>query len=197
MQPENTLFHLLTPGARYKDDWYNGTIPENIIVGENTVVDSSSCFKNYHSSLPAGLKVGSHVTLWRTSLAAEEGGMIEIGDYSYIANASLVSSKKITIGSRVFIAGGVTVVDSDFHPIDPLKRLLDIIALSPLGDRSNRPPVDAAEVIIEDDVWIGVNATILKGITIGKGAVVEAGSLVVNNVLPGQRVSGNPARPII
>ena len=190
-------FYPLYPGARYESDWFNGTVPQNIIAGENTVVDSSNCFKNYHSQLEVGLRVGSHVTLWRTSLAAEEGGMIEIGDYCYIANASLVCSQKIKIGSRVFIAGGVTIADSDFHPVDPLKRLEDIIALSPVGDRSRRPEVDCAAVIIEDDAWIGMNATILKGVTVGRGAVIEPGSLVVKDVLPGQRVSGNPAKPVL
>jgi acetyltransferase-like isoleucine patch superfamily enzyme len=189
-------FHPLKPGASYDEDWFHGVIPENIIVGDNCVVDSSHCFKNYHSMLETGLVVGSHVTFWRTSLAAEEGGLIEIGDYCYIANASLVCSKKISIGSRVFIAGGVTIVDSDFHPVDPLKRLEDIIALSPVGNRKNRPPVETAEVTIGDDVWIGLNAAILKGVTIGEGAVIEAGSLVVSDVLPGQRVSGNPAKPV-
>jgi len=192
---ERRLFPLI-PGACIKGDWFNGKIPANIKTGENTVIDSSNCFKNYHSRLPVGLITGSYVTFWRTSIAAEENGCIEIGDYCYIANASLVCSKKITIGSRVFIAGGVTIADSDFHPIDPYLRLQDIIALSPVGDRSKRPEVTASEVTIGDDVWIGMNATILKGGTIGTGAIVEPGSLVVRDVPDGTRVSGNPAREV-
>ena len=196
MKTKDNRFFPLIPGSKYTDDWFDGSVPINIEAGENTVIDSSNCFKNYHSEIKVGLKVGSNVTFWRTSIAVEESGMIEIGDYCYLANASLVCSKKIKIGSRVFIAGGVTIADSDFHPLDPLKRMQDVIALSPLGDRSKRPVVEAREVIIEDDVWIGMNATILKGLTIGKGAVIEPGSLVLKNVLPGQRVSGNPAKPI-
>jgi acetyltransferase-like isoleucine patch superfamily enzyme len=90
----------------------------------------------------------------------------------------------------------VTIADSDFHPLDPLDRLKDIIALSPVGNRMLRPAVVPFEVIIEDDVWIGLNATILKGVTIGSGAIIEPGSIVVHDVLPGQRVSGNPAKPV-
>jgi acetyltransferase-like isoleucine patch superfamily enzyme len=194
MENERSRFFPLIPGARFPGDWYNGEIPENIVAGENTMVDSASCFKNYHSVLKTGLKVGSFVTFWRTSIAAEENGYIEMGDYCYLANASLVCSKKITIGSRVFIAGGVTIADSDFHPIDPYLRLQDVIALSPVGDRSKRPEIEAIEVIIEDDVWIGMNATILKGVTIGRGAIIEPGSMVIKNVPPGARVSGNPAK---
>lgn len=190
-------FYPLKAGARIPGDWFNGMIPGNVLAGENTVLDSSHCFKNYHSDLPVGLRVGSNVTFWRTSLAAEESGTIEIGDYCYLANASLVCSGKITIGSRVFIAGGVTIADSDFHPLDPLTRLQDIIALSPAGNRANRPPVEIAEVIIEDDVWIGVNATILKGVRIGRGAIIEAGSLVTRDIPAGARVSGNPAKMVV
>lgn len=197
MNNSNPKFYPLVPGSVFPGDWYVGRVPTNILVGENTMVDSSHCFKNYYSQLEIGLKIGANVTLWRTSLAAEEKGEIEIGDFCYIANASLVCSKRIKIGSRVFISGGVTIADSDFHPIDPLNRLLDIIAISPLGNREDRPEFKVDEVIIEDDVWIGLNATILKGVTIGKGAYILPGSLVLEDVQPGQKVSGNPAKPIL
>lgn len=195
-EKENKKFNLLVPGIQIQGDWHTGTIPLNIIVGENTVIDSSFCFKNFFSVLPIGLKVGKNVTFWRTSLAAEENAMIEIGDYCFIANASLVCSNKITIGNYVFIAGGVTIADSDFHPLDPAARLADTIALSPLGNRKKRPAIKTLPVTIEDDVWIGFNATILKGVHIGKGAVIQPGSLVMENVEAGNIVSGNPAKII-
>jgi acetyltransferase-like isoleucine patch superfamily enzyme len=169
-------------------------VPANIEVGENTVIDSSFSFKHYFSGLPVGLRVGRNVTFWRTSLAAEEHAMIEIGDDCYFANASLVCSQRITIGSRVVIAGGVTVADSDFHPIGPAARLADSIALSPRGDRSHRPTVDVRPVVIEDDVWIGFNATVLKGVRIGAGAIVLPGAVVIRDVPEGAHVAGSPAR---
>jgi acetyltransferase-like isoleucine patch superfamily enzyme len=195
-EKENKKFHLLAPGMQIPGDWYSGRIPTNIEAGENTVIDSSFCFKNFFSVLPMGLKVGKNVTFWRTSLAAEENAMIEIGDYCFISNASLVCSNKITIGNYVFIAGGVTIADSDFHPLDPAARLADTIALSPLGNRKKRPFIKTMPVTIEDDVWIGFNATILKGVHIGQGAVIQPGSLVMENVEAGNIVSGNPAKII-
>lgn len=195
-EKENKKFHLLVPGMQIQGDWHAGKIPLNIGVGENTVIDSSFCFKNFFSVLPMGLKVGKNVTFWRTSLAAEENAMIEIGNYCFIANASLVCSNKITIGNYVFIAGGVTIADSDFHPLDPAARLADTIALSPMGNRKKRPAIKTLPVTIEDDVWIGFNATILKGVHIGKGAVIQPGALVIENVDAGNVVSGNPAKII-
>ena len=189
-------FHALIPDTTLPGDWFGGRIPANIVVGTNTVIDSSFCFKHYFAVGPIGLRIGDHTTIWRASLAAEQNAVIEIGDYCYIANASLVCSQRITIGSRVMIAGGVTIADSDFHPLEPAARLADTIALSPVGDRTRRPRVDSAPVVIEDDVWIGYNATILKGVRIGAGAVVAPGSLVIRDVSPGVEVAGNPARVV-
>jgi len=198
MSNEKTLrlFYELKPGVTLPGDWFSGKIPTNIEVGENTVLDSSFCFKHYFSALPVGFRAGSNCTFWRTSLAAEENALIEIGDHTYIANASLVCSEKISIGSHVLIAGGVTVADSDFHPIMPAARIADTIALSPVGNRSRRPFVSTKPIVIEDDVWIGCNATILKGVRVGAGAIIAPGALVIEDVPPAAEVAGNPARII-
>ena len=196
MTTQQELLHPLLPGEKIPNDWYPGIIPANIKVGDNTVVESSFSFKHFFSSLPVALLVGDNVTLWRTAISTEENGLIEIGDDCYIANASLVCSQKITIGNRVFIAGGVTIADSDFHPLDPALRLADTIALSPIGNSKNRPAMRSKPVIIEDDVWIGFNATILKGVRIGAGAVIQPGALVTDHVPAGVTVSGNPAKPV-
>ncbi len=188
------LFYPLIPDTTLPGDWFPGRIPGNIEVGENSVLDSSFCFKHFYATAPVGLRVGKHVTIWRTSLAADEGAIIEIGDYCYLANASLVAAERISIGAHVFIAGGVTVADSDFHPVMPAARLADTIALSPVGDRARRPIIETRPVIIEDDVWIGWNATILKGVRIGAGAVIAPGAVVLRNVPPGVEVAGNPAQ---
>jgi acetyltransferase-like isoleucine patch superfamily enzyme len=190
------LFHPLVPGAVLPGDWYPGAVPANIEVGEGTVVDSSFCFKHFFSTGRIGLRVGRGVTFWRTSLAAEENGLIEIGDFCYVANASLACTERITLGSHVVVAGGVTIVDSDFHPLSPSGRLADTVALSPRGYRGRRPAFDVRPVTVEDDVWIGYNATILKGVTIGAGATVAPGAVVVRDVAPGAHVAGNPALPV-
>jgi acetyltransferase-like isoleucine patch superfamily enzyme len=190
------LFHPLVPGASLPGDWFPGRIPTNIVVGANAVVDSSFCFKHYRAAGPVGLRVGSQVTIWRAFLSVGADGVLEIGDQCYLANASLVCSARITLGARVLVAGGVTIADSDFHPLEPAARLADVIALSPVGDRRRRPPVEARPVVIEDDVWIRYNAAILKGVRVGAGAVIEPGAVVLRDVPPGARVAGNPARPV-
>jgi acetyltransferase-like isoleucine patch superfamily enzyme len=193
---ETPLFHDLTPGARLEGDWYHGAIPDNIVAGRNTKIDSSACFKYYRAKGPVGLRTGDRVTLCRTFISPEENGAIEIGDDSWIAEASLACSSRIVIGKRVFIAGGVTIADSDFHPLAAGARLLDTIAVSMAGDRSRRPLIEARPVVIEDDVWIGFNATILKGVRISAGAVVAPAAVVTSDVPPGCTVAGSPAHVV-
>lgn len=189
-------FSALVPGAPIPGDWYAGIVPANIVVGDNVVADSSFCFKHFEATAEGALTVGSDVTFWRTSIAVGAQGRIVVGDCCYFANASLVCSASIVVGSGVFVAGGVTIADSDFHPLDPAQRLADTVALSPVGDRTRRPAVASAPVVIGDDVWIGVNATILKGVRVGAGAVVAPGSVVTRDVPAGAHVAGNPARPV-
>ena len=193
MEVNKELYQVLQPGVDITGDWCAFPTPTNIIVGENTYIDTSACFRKYFSKLPVGLKIGSNVTLQGPGLAPEINGYIEIGDYCFISTASLAATEKIIIGNYVYIAAGVTIVDTDFHPIDPALRMRDTIAVSTIGDKTRRPQFDSAPVIIEDDVWIGYNATILKGVTIGKGSVIHPGSVVSRNVPAGSEVSGNPA----
>ena len=189
------LLHTLKPGMRLEGDWFNGAVPENIIAGQNTRIDSAASFKHYRARGPVGLRTGMNATLWRTSLAPEQDAIIEIGDETWIANASLACSIAIRIGKRVFIAGGVTITDSIFIA-RAASRQLDTVAISPAGDYSRRPPISAQPVEIEDDVWIAYNATILKGIRIQASAVVAPGAVVTSNVGRGCTVSGNPA-PVV
>jgi acetyltransferase-like isoleucine patch superfamily enzyme len=193
-QSNEQLFHPLKPGHSLANDWCNFPVPENIEVGEHTVIDSSSCFKKFFSRLPVGLKLGKHITLQSPELATEAQGYIEVGDYSYLSSACIASYSKIIIGSHVFIAGGVTIVDTDFHPMDASARLEDTIAISTVGDKSKRPKFSTLPVTIEDGVWIGFNATILKGVNIGKGSVVEPGAVISKDVPPYSIAYGNPAQ---
>ena len=190
----NIAFQPLIPGVQLKNDWCNFPVPLNIEVGENTVIDSSSTFKKFFSKKQPGLRLGKHITLQSSSLATELHGYIEIGDYSYISGAAIIACDKVIIGKYVFMAGGVTIVDSDFHPLDPGERLEDTVIISTVGKKKERPHLVVAPVVIEDDVWIGYNATIMKGVTIGQGAIIQPGSMILKDVPAGATVSGNPAR---
>ena len=119
-----------------------------------------------------------------------------IGDYCYFTNAVLLCEEEIRIGSYVVVGWNATIADTDFHPVSPAERVADAIACSPLGNGRPRPTILRRPVVIEDDVWIGPNATILKGVHVGSGAFIEPGSMVTHDVPAGMRVMGNPAEVV-
>jgi maltose O-acetyltransferase len=134
---------------------------------------------------PNFVKLGDRVKIRTgTILFGSEREPLVIGDDAYI-NARCVlhgGAAKLSIGNRVTLAVGV-VIHTDSGP-----------NTSPLLQKSY--PIVAKPVTIEDDVWIGDYAVILPGVTIGRGSVVGAHSVVKNDVAPGTVVAGQPARVI-
>jgi acetyltransferase-like isoleucine patch superfamily enzyme len=174
----------------------HGTIqlPPNVQIGSETVITGDYTFKRFRTRVDPGLIIGSHCTMDGVHFALGEDARASIGDYCYFTNAVLLCELELRIGSYVVIGWNATIADTDFHPIAPAERILDAVACSPLSKGRPRPHIERQGVIIEDDVWIGPNATILKGVRIGAGAFIEAGTLVTRDVPPRARVIGNPAQ---
>ena len=176
--------------------WTHGPLPGNVRIGSNTVITADYAFKRFRSRQEQALIIGANCTMDGVHFAIGEEGKIVIGDYCYFTNAVLLCELELRLGNYVVIGWNATIADSDFHPLAPAERIADAIACSPVGKSRKRPSIPCKAVIIEDDVWIGPNATILKGVRIGPGAFIEAGSLVTRDVPPRARVLGNPAQVI-
>lgn len=175
----------------------NPKLPPNIRLGSNSVITSDErCFNRFRSQLDPALIIGANCTMDYVHFALGEAATVEIGDYCYFTSVILLCEQEIRIGNYVILGWNTTIADTDFHPIAPAERIVDAIACSPLGKGRPRPPVIREPVTIEDDVWIGPNTTILKGVRIGQGAWIEAGALVSRDVPPRSRVLGNPAQVI-
>jgi acetyltransferase-like isoleucine patch superfamily enzyme len=114
--------------------------------------------------------------------------MLSIGNNTGIGHGCrFVVGKSITIGSYCRIARGTTIFDSGGHPTDAQRR-------------ARGEPVDKDDVhpiVICDHVWIGMNATVYPGVTIGEGAIISAGSVVMSDVSPYTVVAGNPAGKVV
>jgi acetyltransferase-like isoleucine patch superfamily enzyme len=176
--------------------WANGPLPANVRLGPGTLLTADYAFKRFKSRQPEALLIGANSTMDGVHFAIGEQGRVRIGDYCYFTNAVLLCELELRIGSYVVIGWNATLADTDFHPIAPAERIADAIACSPLGAGRPRPEIARRPVIIEDDVWIGPNATILKGVRLGAGSWIEAGALVTRDVPPRRRVLGNPAQVI-
>lgn len=175
--------------------WNYAELPENVTIGTGCFLERRDSFKRYRSSQPVGLTLGNNVKAYTwTEFNVEPTGIVTVGDDTTLAGAVFMCAERIEIGKRVTVSYNVTIADSDFHPRDPELRKQDAIANAPGGNKENRPPLHCRPVIIEDDVWIGIGAIVLKGVRIGRGARISAGAVVTTDVPAGANVSGNPAR---
>jgi acetyltransferase-like isoleucine patch superfamily enzyme len=177
--------------------WDYGTLPANVSVGENCFIERKESFTRYRSTQPVGLALGTNVTVYMwTAFTIDPGGTVTVGDDTILVGAIIMCAGKISIGRRVVVSYHVTIADSDFHPVNVAARRQDAIASAPGADPAQRAAVESRPIDIGDDVWIGIGAYILKGVRIGNGARILAGSVVTRDVAPGTTVAGNPARPV-
>jgi acetyltransferase-like isoleucine patch superfamily enzyme len=136
------------------------------------------------------IRIGRHV-----HIAAEPGrevtlvvwptdggpGEIEVGDYTILLPGVRISSaSSIRIGANSMLASGSHLSDADWHDI---------------YDRTSAPG-GTAPIVLEENVWIGNNAIVLKGVTIGRNSIVGAGAVVTRDVPPNTVVAGNPAQRV-
>ena len=114
-------------------------------------------------------------------------GVLTIGDNVGMSNATIVAQDSVSIGDNVMIGGGTQIFDTNFHSTDPAIRT---------GGHETRADVKTAPVVIGNHVFIGTNAIICKGVTLGDNAIVAAGSVVVKSIPAGEVWGGNPARKL-
>ena len=177
--------------------WDYASLPPNVRIGENCYLESKDSFARFRSTREPGLILGDGVRayVW-TAFSVEPSGRVEVGADSLLVGAIFMCAQDISVGERVIISYNVAIADCDFHPHDPGLRREDAVANAPGGDLSQRPPLISRPVVIEDNVWIGIGALVLKGVRIGTGSRVGAGAVVTSDVPPGAMVAGNPARVV-
>ena len=112
---------------------------------------------------------------------------MSIGDYTSIPEGSVFycTEASLTIGKKVIFGPHPTIITGD-HRIDVVGKYI--------MDSKEKLPENDAPVVIENDVWIGANVTILKGVTIGRGSVVAAGAVVTKSCPPYSIIGGVPAK---
>jgi carbonic anhydrase/acetyltransferase-like protein (isoleucine patch superfamily) len=144
----------------------DGDIP--LIVGSGTIIIGDNVF------------IGNKGA-WFVTPNLYEDVTLKIGSNTSINYRTVISVEcMVSIGSNCLIAEETKIFDNNSHSIDFKNRRMTVN--------------DAGPIVIEDDVWIGMNSIILKNVTIGRGAVVAAGSVVTKNVAPMTLVGASPAR---
>lgn len=176
------IFKIITIGSKYRIS--KGCKIDGFVYLKNNNKGSMSIGKGFTlNSRKASNLVG--ITN-RASFQLIDEGRIEIGDNCGFTSTVLSSKKLIKIGNHVLIGGNVRIFDHDYHSLNYLNRRNSIL---------DAQDVKTSEVIIGDDVFIGTNSIILKGVKIGARSIIGAGSVVsLKNIPPDSVVAGNPAK---
>ena len=149
------------------------------------------------SDNPNLIQVGENSVVRGQLLIFAHEGCIDIGKDCYVGEGARIwSAASIKIGDRVLISHNVNIHDTNAHPIDPVLRHQQFMQIISVGHPKENIGIISKPILIEDDAWIGFNSIILKGVTIGRGAIVGAGSVVTKDVPEASVVVGNPARVI-
>lgn len=141
------------------------------------------------------LKIADYCIIRGNLQCQKPGATLEIGERSFVgSNTNIVSTATVRIGSDVLVAHDCYITDTDGHSLIFEERKRDIP--DRWKGRKNWNTVTSLPVVLEDGSWIGPKSTILKGVKIGAGSVVAAGSVVTKDIPPGFLVGGVPARTI-
>ena len=152
-----------------------------------------SCILNAQGS-PEAIVIGKESIIRGELLVFAHGGQITIGDSCFVgAGTRIWSGASICIGNRVLISHNVNIIDNQTHPLSPSRRHAHFMHIYNFGHPKDIC-LDDKPILIEDDAWIATSSTILRGVRIGKGAIVGAGSVVTRDVPAFCIVGGNPAR---
>lgn len=148
----------------------------HVSIGDGFDVNSGDNINALCSNIRCSIKVGDNATLTIGNLSGMSGGCIWATD-------------NITIGNHVNIGANCIIMDGDIHNTDWRLRHIDRTSESPI-------PYKHRPITIEDDVWIGANSIILKGVTIGARSIIGAGSVVTKDIPADCIAAGNPCRVI-
>lgn len=178
-------------------DWYQGMIPDNVVLGDDTYIETSLSFDLYRSQSPVGLRLGRGAAVYKdTMFDLGARAQVQVGEYALIHGARIICDAELKIGNYALISWQVVLMDTYRVPFDCVKRRQILEQASYQPSRYPSGDVPPQPIWIQDNVWIGFDACILPGVTIGEGAIVGARSVVTQDVPPYTVVAGNPGRVV-
>jgi acetyltransferase-like isoleucine patch superfamily enzyme len=162
-------------------------LPPCAVIALGATVFPEAVIENL-AGTPEAIDIGSNSVVRGRLLTYANAGRIKIGSWCFIgARSEIWSMASITIGDRVLISHNVNIIDNTGHSRDPVERHEHFRRIMQTGhprDTAELPGIVALPVVIEDDVWINCNVTILKGVRIGARSIIAAGAIVTKDVPP-------------
>jgi acetyltransferase-like isoleucine patch superfamily enzyme len=189
---------MTRPAAPWKlpDDWYPGTVPSNVCVSEPVYLGTSYSFHEYRSRASVGLRMGRGASLDKTVLDVGPAGRVSLGECAFVSSARIICDLEVEIGDYALIGWSVVIMDTYRVPMNMEMRRKALARSAMTLERRLESAGEARPVRIGRNVWIGFEAVILPGVTVGEGAVIGARSVVAENVPPFTIVAGNPGRVV-
>jgi acetyltransferase-like isoleucine patch superfamily enzyme len=151
-------------------------------------------FRKIRFSNESTLEIGQGTIVEAALVAEREAICIRIGCNTFIGSSVIACATHIDIGSDVLISWGCTIVDHNSHAIAFSQRKLDVKEW--YYNRKDWTNVRMNPVKIGDKAWLGLNTVVMKGVEVGEGSIVAAGSVVTKSIPPWTIVAGNPATVI-
>lgn len=179
-------------------DWYPVGLPENIVIGNDVYIDSSYGFAGFHSEQEPGLIVGDASGVYdRAALVVGPRGRVTVGAFTVLNGTYVICDDRIDIGAHCLLAWGVVITDNWCVGQEP-RAARRAALLATAQDPIRHPPSTGIPrpVVVQDNVWVGFDAVILPGVTLGRGCIVGCKSVVYADVPPYAVVAGDPARII-
>lgn len=179
-------------------DWFPTPLPDNIVLEEMSYPDTAYSFASFFSEKPVGFTLGyASGNYGHCLFNTGRNGEIRIGKYVALQCTRFICNELIVLGDHCMVSWGAVITDSwivDATITREMRRtMLEQTAVSTHRHLEFTRP---QKVMIHENVWIGFEAIILPGITIGRGAIVGSKSVVYNDVPPYAVVVGNPARVV-
>lgn len=181
-----------------ENDWFPAPLPDNIVLEEMCYPDTSYSFASFFSERPVGFTLGYGSGNYGHCLfITGKNGEIKIGKFVTLQCTRFVSNDSIELHDHCMVSWGVTISDSwimDETITTAMRR--DMLERAASSSHRHLEFVLPRKIVIHENVWIGFEAVILPGVTIGRGAIVGSKSVVANDVPPYAVVVGNPARVV-
>ena len=162
--------------------------------GDNVTFGKDAILYNLANN-PSNIIIGKDALIEGELIVHKYGGYIKVGEHFYLGrNSRIWSGESVEIGDHVLVSHNVGIVDTNVHELDAIERSERQIEQLKNGPWATKGAIVTAPVKIGSHVWINFNVIILKGVSIGDGAIIAAGSIVTQNVDPYTLVAGVPAR---
>src|SRR2546427_3959054 len=153
-------------------DWYPGRVPENVVVHDDAYLETTYSFELFQSRREQAIEIGAACSIYLgVMFDLGENARVKIGKYVLMNGARIICDSEITIGDYCFISWNVVLMDTHRLPLGPAARRVELEGVPTRAPRRTAAQAPSAPIRIGSNVWVGFDACVLPGVSIGDGAV--------------------------